>query len=127
MDFEQCACSGKSLGRLVQPAIAALLAEEPLHGYLLVQKLAGMAMFRDQAPDPTGVYRTLRAMEEDGLLASTWDFGDVGPAKRRFELTKDGQACLERWTQTLEEYADSINDLLAAIKRGKNRRKKSAK
>jgi len=30
MDFGQCACTGKTLGRLVQPAIVALLAEEPL-------------------------------------------------------------------------------------------------
>jgi DNA-binding PadR family transcriptional regulator len=121
MDFDQCACTGKTLGRLVQPAIVALLAEEPLHGYLLVQRLAGLAMFRCQKPDPTGVYRALRAMEKDGLVTSTWDLADNGPAKRRFELTHDGMACLEQWRQTLEGYADSVNDLLRTIKRAGNK------
>jgi len=125
MDFDQCACTGKTLGRLVQPAIVALLAEEPLHGYLLVQRLAGMAMFRCQKPDPTGVYRALRAMEKDGLVVSSWDLAENGPAKRCFELTRDGRACLARWTGTLEDYADSINDLLLTIKRAGNRRGKT--
>lgn len=127
MDFDQCACSGKSLGRLVQPAIMALLAEEPLHGYLLVQRLSGMEMFGGQKPDPTGVYRTLRSMEEDNLVASSWEFGDTGPAKRRFELTGDGRACLARWAQALAEYAIAIDDLLGAIRRGQARRGRAGK
>src|SRR5215207_3071991 len=90
MDLDQCACSGKSLGRLVQPAIMAVLAEQAVHGYLIIQRLAEMEMFRCGPPDPTGVYRVLRSMEEDGLVVSTWDFGDSGQAKRRFELTADG-------------------------------------
>jgi PadR family transcriptional regulator PadR len=98
-----------------------------LHGYLLVQRLAGMAMFRCQKPDPTGVYRALRAMEKDGLVVSSWDLADSGPAKRCFELTREGQACLAQWTQTLEGYADSINDLLVTIKRAGNRRGKTVR
>jgi Ni2+-binding GTPase involved in maturation of urease and hydrogenase len=115
MDFDQCACSGKTLGRLVQPAIMGLLAHEPLHGYLLVQRLSTLEMFRDQSPDPTGVYRVLRAMEEDGLVTSAWAFGDTGPARRRFELTASGSACLARWTDTLKQYAGAIDGLLATI------------
>ena len=117
MDLDECACSGKTLGRLLQPAVMGLLAEEPLHGYLLVQRLAGMEMFRCPPPDPTGVYRMLRSMEQDGLVVSAWDLADTGPAKRRFELTDDGRACLDRWVRTLEQYARSVDDLLASIKR----------
>jgi hypothetical protein len=39
MDFEDCACTGKSLMRLVRPAVLRVLAGEPLHGYLVVQRL----------------------------------------------------------------------------------------
>ena len=94
----------------------AVLAEQPVHGYLIIQRLSGMDMFRCQAPDPTGVYRVLRSMEEGGLVVSTWDFGDSGPAKRRFELTADGRTCFARWTQTIEQYSLAINDLLAVMK-----------
>ncbi len=116
MDFGECACSGKTLGRLVQPAIMGLLAQESIHGYLLVQRLTEMAMFKGHPPDPTGVYRVLRSMEEDGLVVSSWDFADSGPARRQFQLTEDGRACLKHWVQTLKQYAVAIHDLLEAIK-----------
>ena len=116
MDFNECACSGKTLGRLVQPAIMGLLAQEPLHGYLLVQRLTEMTMFKCHPPDPTGVYRVLKSLENDGLVSSSWDLADSGPARRQFVLTKSGHSCLRRWVQTLEEYGQAIGDLLAAIK-----------
>lgn len=117
MDFSDCACSGKTLGRLVQPAVMALLCRQPLHGYLIVRQLGQLAMFASQRPDPTGVYRQLKAMEDDGLVSGTWDVGDGGPAKRRFELTQRGHACLRQWRQTLDAYAHDILDLLTTIDR----------
>jgi len=116
MEFNACPCSGKTLGRLMQPALMAFLAEESTHGYVLVQRLTGMAMFRGHAPDPTGVYRMLRNMEDDNLVRSSWDLTDTGPARRRFTLTDSGRRCLHRWLQTLEEYALAIEDLLTVVK-----------
>ena len=113
MDFDECACSGKSLRRLVQPAVMAVLAKEALHGYLIAQRLQEMAMFKGQPPDPTGIYRILKAMEEDALVVSTWDLAETGPARRRFELTAKGEACLARWIHTLQEYQEAIEELLA--------------
>jgi len=115
MDFSECSCSGKSLGRLLQPAIMAVLAREPVHGYLIAQRLEQMAMFKSRPPDHTGIYRLLKSMEEHGLVASTWDLADSGPAKRRFELTARGKGCLARWTQTLADYRKAIGDLLEVL------------
>ena len=115
MDLRQCPCSGKTLARLVQPAVMAALAEHPLHGYLIVQRLAALRMFRDQKPDPTGVYRLLKALEQEGYVESTWELAENGPAKRRFALTKSGRTCLARWAQTLQEYEESVGDLLGVI------------
>jgi DNA-binding PadR family transcriptional regulator len=114
MDFGDCPCSGKTLARLLQPAAMMMLAQEPLHGYRLVQRLGELVMFRAQPPDPTGVYRLLKAMEAEGYVTSAWELADSGPAKRRFALTRAGRACLARWTQTLEEYQAAVADLLAA-------------
>jgi DNA-binding PadR family transcriptional regulator len=115
MVLHDCSCSGKSLARLIQPAVMAVLAGESLHGYLIVQRLAEMRMFRGQRPDPTGVYRVLKAMEQEGLVKSTWREADNRPAKRCFTLTAAGRDCLVRWSQTLQEYEESITDLLATI------------
>ncbi|MGE5610965.1 MAG: helix-turn-helix transcriptional regulator [Bacillota bacterium] len=115
MDLHECPCSGKTLARLVQPAVMAVLADQPLHGYVIVQRLAEIRIFRGQSPDPTGVYRVLKAMEQEGLVESTWELADRGPAKRCFALTSAGRVCLTSWGQTLQEYQQSIADLLAVI------------
>jgi DNA-binding PadR family transcriptional regulator len=118
--LQECACTGKSLARIVHPAVLAVLADEPLHGYLIVQRLMELKMFREHAPDAAGVYRVLRTMEAEGLVTATWNLGEAGPAKRCFQLTPSGRACMERWIPTLEEYANSIEDLVAAIQKRKN-------
>jgi len=87
-----------------------------MHGYLIARRLRGMAMFRVHRPDPAGMYRLLRSMEEQGLVVSSWDLADTGPARRRYELTESGRACLARWTETLTTYAASIDELLRVMK-----------
>ncbi len=115
MTFEECACSGKTLARLVQPAVMALLAREPVHGYRLVQQLQEMAMFRGHPPDPTGLYRMLKSMEDRGLLTSTWDQADRGVGKRQYKLTRSGRACLRRWSKTLAEYKNALTEIVRII------------
>ena len=112
MDFSQCACSGKTLGRLLRPAIMAVLAKEAVHGYLVMQRLEQMDMFKGHPPDATGVYRLLKSMEDDGLVSSAWDLADSGPARRIFKLTADGHACLQEWLRTLRRYRDAMDELL---------------
>ena len=118
MDFNQCPCSGKSLARLIQPAVMAVLSREPLHGYVVVQRLKAMAMFREQGPDVTGVYRLLRSMEKRGFVTSSWDTSASGPARRLYTLTKDGRSCLKRWTATLRKYLEAVSDLLRITETG---------
>jgi len=114
---------GKTLARIVQPAVMAALAKEPLHGYLIVQRLGTMAMFRGQSPDPTGVYRVLKSMERDGLVESTWDMAGSGPARHCYALTPAGHACLEQWLLTLKTYQKSIGELVRTLQHASRRRK----
>ena len=116
MDLDQCPCSGKSLARLVQPAVMAVLAKRALHGYAIVQELGGLPGFHGEAPDPTGVYRVLKTMEDRGLVVSRWDLADAGPARRCYELTHDGRACLREWSRTLEQYRHAVTALLKLLR-----------
>jgi DNA-binding PadR family transcriptional regulator len=98
----------------------AVLAGEALHGYLIVQRLGAMPMFRrggGKPPDATGVYRLLKAMEKEGLLASTLELAGRGPAKRRFALTVQGRASVAQWRKSLTDYAGDIAALVKAIDR----------
>ena len=117
MDFDECACSGKSLARMLRPAVMGLLASGPAHGYQLAQRLGEMKMFDSQEPDHAGLYRALKQMKDEGLLTSTWDLAGTGPAKRVFTITDDGAACLGQWKKTLAAYRDAVDELLALLNR----------
>jgi DNA-binding PadR family transcriptional regulator len=112
-DFKPCATLGKTLSRLSQPTILTVLAasDEPLHGYVIVQKAAESPMFGGTKPDATGVYRTLKQMEENGLVTSHWETPKAGPAKRTFTLTNEGRDSLRRWVDSLACYTATINEL----------------
>lgn len=111
MDFSECPCSGKTLARLLNPAVLLCLARGAAHGYALLEQLAELKMFAGREPDHAGVYRALKQMESQGIVSSEWDHGVV-PARRVFSLTETGAACLEHWGQTLHRYREAIDELL---------------
>jgi DNA-binding PadR family transcriptional regulator len=115
IDLVDCPCTGKNLARLVHPAILAVLVRESLHGYLILERLAAEAMFREQPPDPAGVYRILKTMEQEGLVTCSWDLQSSGPARRQYTITERGKACLVKWLETITRYQNSIATLVATI------------
>jgi len=123
-DMSNSPCAGKTLDKLIQPAILTVLAREALHGYRVVQRIAEMPTLGGCQPDAAGVYRFLRSMEKRGLVVSSWDVSGAGPAKRSYRITEAGRTCLANWVQTLEDYRTAIGGLLARARkaRGQPRR-----
>lgn len=117
MDFGECACTGNSLSRLLRPAIMGTLAKGGAHGYELAQRLGQMKMFAGDPPDHAGLYRALNHMEQEGYLVSRWDTEHAGPARKIFNLTSDGRACLVQWGETLRGYRKSLDELLRLLGR----------
>lgn len=116
-DFQECPCSGKNLSRLLQPAIMALLVREPLHGYRVLELLRQEAMFKDQPPDQTGVYRILKNMEQENLLVCDWELQNSGPARKRYAITEKGRVCLRQWKQTIIDYHASVSSIISLLNR----------
>lgn len=101
---------GRRAGRGdIRAAILALLAEEPMHGYQIIQELAERTggVWR---PSPGSVYPTLQQLEDEELVRET--ASDSG--KRVYELTEAGRelaaAAPEPWTALAGE---SENELVA--------------
>lgn len=111
-----CPCNGANLEKLIHPAIFTLLTTEDLHGYSIVQKLQDTYMLRGKKPDPSGVYRCLKSMEEHGYVTSLWDISNPGAAKRLYRITDDGIKCLRTWINTLEDYHRSLGMFLSFAK-----------
>jgi DNA-binding PadR family transcriptional regulator len=115
-----CPCTGATLDRLIQPAILVILAEGPVHGYLVAERIGEMPGFSGPKPDISGIYRTLKSMEQRGLVLSSWDLSDSGPAKKCYQLAPGGRECLRQWVKTLETYRQGIAELLRAARRAAN-------
>ncbi len=84
----------------LRPCLLLLLAERPAHGYDLREQVADLGL---EQVDPGGLYRTLRAMEQEGLVHSWWEPSGSGPARRSYALTEEGQDWLHAWAGSLRE------------------------
>lgn len=100
--LEDCPCSGKNMSNLAAPWVLLTLYQQPsLHGYELTRIIRERVEAAGMHLNMTGLYRHLNMLEQRGMLVSQWDLGESGPARRTYNLTRDGQACLLRWLQTL--------------------------
>jgi poly-beta-hydroxybutyrate-responsive repressor len=74
------------------------------------------------------LYRTLRQLEKDGLLQSSWEPGPTGPQRRVYSLTDVGRTWLDQWAHTLDLYRSMLDRFFGLYQRKTNdtdRRKES--
>ncbi|MDQ6605788.1 MAG: PadR family transcriptional regulator [Actinomycetota bacterium] len=84
--------------KFVRPALMLLLLEQPAHGYELLERLQPLGFER---PDPGGLYRNLRALEDAGFVHSAWQQSTAGPDRRIYELTRAGREELHAQAKAL--------------------------
>jgi poly-beta-hydroxybutyrate-responsive repressor len=95
---------------LIPYVLLAVSLGRAAHGYLIEEYLKSLGFFRT---DASTLYRTLRRLEKDGLLLSTWETGQTGPARRVYSLTDAGRAWLDAWVATLEVYRSMIDNFFS--------------
>lgn len=83
------------------PVILLVLREWNSYGYELMQRTAA---FGFEVMNPGTLYRTLRQMEKDGTVKSSWETSSSGPARRVYSITDVGEAYLDFWAKSLEQY-----------------------
>jgi PadR family transcriptional regulator PadR len=105
-----CRPAGRVYGAM-QPWLLLLLLQKPSHGYELMARLG-----RDEDAaytDPGLLYRTLRQMEDEGFVRSSWDTEGRGPARRLYEVTPEGVEYLHAWAERIRETRDGLDRFLA--------------
>jgi len=83
------------------PILLLMLRQWSSYGYELMEKLS---TFGFAAMNPGTFYRTLRQMEKDGMVSSNWDTSEGGPARRVYSITDAGEAYLNYWARSLDQY-----------------------
>lgn len=110
-----CECGGH-LSRFIEARLLLLLREGESHGYELIEKINDFPL-SDGPPDPGAVYRTLRVMEEQGLVKSEWDTKQSGPARRVYRIPEEGEERLYGWVVSLKKRKEAIEKFLATYER----------
>ena len=88
------------------PVILLTLREWNSYGYELMERAAA---FGFEAMNPGTLYRTLRQMEKEGIVESTWETSKGGPARRMYSITDAGEAYLEFWAKALQQYQSNMD------------------
>jgi poly-beta-hydroxybutyrate-responsive repressor len=94
----------------LRPCVLLLLREAPAHGYDLLERLRA---FGFSGTDPGGLYRALRALEQERLVRSTWERSGSGPDRRIYDLTRAGMAELHEHVGALAETRRVLDRLLS--------------
>ncbi|OGY25620.1 MAG: hypothetical protein A2Z24_01700 [Candidatus Woykebacteria bacterium RBG_16_44_10] len=97
----------------MEPCILLLLSKEPSYGYGLINDLERQC---GESVDVGNLYRTLRRMEKDGWISSSWGKAEAGPKRRIYELTKDGEEFLHSWAGGFEKNKKLIERFLIGYK-----------
>ena len=91
----------------LMPVILLSLREWNSYGYKLMEQVAA---FGFETMNPGTMYRVLRQMEENGSVESKWEEPDEGgPARRVYSITDAGEAYLDFWAKSLEQYQRNMN------------------
>ena len=97
---------GRLPKNFITPWVLLVLKQWKLHGYLILQHLNGMG-FLDI--DRATLYRELRRLEKEGYVASEWETGGSGPARRVYTITATGEEMLTGWTEVVSGYQRMIS------------------
>ncbi|MBC7263367.1 MAG: helix-turn-helix transcriptional regulator [Chloroflexi bacterium] len=106
-----CCPPRRRIRGFVQPWLLLLLLQKPSHGYELMERLA-----QDEdspSADPGLLYRTLRQLEEEGLVQSSWDTEGSGPARRLYKVTPEGVEYLHARAVNIRRTRERLDRFLA--------------
>jgi DNA-binding PadR family transcriptional regulator len=96
-----------NVSRFIEPVVLRILQEKRRsYGYEIAECLARYAL-TDATIESAALYRTLRTLEANGHVSSTWESGD-GPARRNYSLTRSGHAHLLDWSILLESLGKAM-------------------
>jgi PadR family transcriptional regulator, regulatory protein PadR len=116
-DDHPCTCAMGNLYRFVEPVVLLLLKTKGRsYGYDLAGDFKEHAL-TDAEIERAALYRTLRALEMNGNVASEWETDGTGPARRVYKLTPQGERHLEEWASVLEHVSKSMGRFVKNAKK----------
>lgn len=102
-----CTCAMGNVSRFIEPVVLRILKEKQAsYGYEIAEYLPAYAL-TDAKIEGAALYRTLRTLEANGYVQSTWTAG-AGPARRNYRLTPAGEEHLQQWARLLDTLGNAM-------------------
>jgi PadR family transcriptional regulator, regulatory protein PadR len=99
-----------TLNGQLDPLILATVADEPAHGYAILQRLKERSSGAFDLAEGT-IYPALHRLERDGLLASSWSTAS-GRRRRVYEVTRAGHSALEVRRHEWRRFAHAVEAVM---------------
>ena len=99
-----------TLNGQLDPLILATVADEPAHGYAILQRLKERSSGAFDLAEGT-IYPALHRLERDGLLQSSWST-ESGRRRRVYNVTRAGASALEVRRREWKHFARAIEAVM---------------
>jgi PadR family transcriptional regulator PadR len=103
---------GQALKGHLDLLVLAVLADEPRHGYAVIEELRVRSGAAFDLPEGT-LYPVLHRLQQAKLLSSTWNEAD-GRRRRTYQLTRLGRTALVEQRHAWDDFSTAV----AAVLRG---------
>ena len=104
-----CTCAIGNVSRFIEPVVLRILSEKKRsYGYEIAECLPQYVL-TDATIEGAALYRTLRTLEANGYVSSSWDAG-TGPARRNYSLTRAGEEHLREWIDLLQALGQAMTE-----------------
>lgn len=90
--------------------ILRVIFEHPTYGYDIIQKIEEISFGMHKIKSGT-MYTTLRRMEKEQLLTSSWKKSTSGPDRREYRATKQGRKYLKHYLEMIIERKKIIDGM----------------
>jgi len=97
----------------LQSCLLVLLHRKPDYGYSLMDDLKEFGFQSDQM-DISIIYRALRDLQATNLVSDSWDEKSLGPQRRVYTITPQGESVLAGWIENLRQRRKEIETLESA-------------
>lgn len=111
--FGQGRGGGRRKMFFLESCLLVLLHRGPGYGYSLMDGLREFG-FQTEQMDISILYRALRDLEALGLVSGAWDDNSLGPQRRMYTITPQGETTLAEWVEALRQRRKEIELLEAA-------------
>jgi DNA-binding PadR family transcriptional regulator len=99
-----------ALGGQLDSLLLATVAEDPAHGYAILQRLKLRSAGTFDLAEGT-IYPALHRLERDGLLASSWS-SESGRRRRIYRVTRAGRSSLTSRRRDWAHFAQAVEAVL---------------